>query len=172
MNLKEFDQQCVRITTTDGEVYEGIVSFDSAEYVYHEYGRKEEALRMTPLLFYKRDIANIKSLEEVNGPYGHYSEKYGLFEKKCFDWGTDLIEEVLDCEDDIQIYRMLLYMDDHFPLLIERANATEDTLKDEQGPIDLEDLKKMLHSLIKYNQNSSVLEEAKHLLTRLENLPS
>ena len=114
MNLKSFDDKCVKITTISGEVYEGIVSYCGKNYVYHEYGQNEEALLLVPILFYKSDIADIVSLEDVNGPFGHFSDRYGLLEEKCLDWGTDLIEEVFDSEDDIQISRMLLCMNDNF----------------------------------------------------------
>lgn len=106
MDLKSFDNKCVRIVTTFGEIYEGTVSFEDREYAFHEYGHDQEALHLTPIVFYKDDISSVISLEDVDGPFGHYSEKYGLLEKKCLEWGTDFIEEVLDSEDDIQILRM------------------------------------------------------------------
>ena len=94
MNLRKYDGKCVRIITVSGEVYEGIVSFDDKEYAFHEYGRNQEALHLTPIVFYKDDILSVISLEDVNGLFGHYSEKYGLLEKQCLEWGTDLIEEI------------------------------------------------------------------------------
>ena len=121
MDLNKFDGKCVRIITTSGEVFEGIVSYDDREYAFHEYGHDEEALRLTPVVFYKNEIESVISLEDVNGPFGHYSEKYGLLERKCLEWGTDLIEEVLDSEDDSQILRMLDCMKDHFQALADRA---------------------------------------------------
>jgi len=179
MNLASFDNKCVRILTTSGEVYEGIVSYDDEEYALHEYGRAQEALRLTPIVFYKDDIANVTSLEAVNGPFGHYSEPYGLLEKKCLEWGTDWIEEVLDSEDDIQIRRMLACMSDHVPSLAERAvpgmapwrgggslpEAEED--ETEQGPVYLGELETMLRSLVKYNEDAEVVQQAKGLLARL-----
>ena len=77
MDLNKFDGKCVRIITTSGEVFEGIVSYDDREYAFHEYGHDEEALRLTPVVFYKNEIESVISLEDVNGPFGHYSEKYG-----------------------------------------------------------------------------------------------
>lgn len=121
MDLKCFDNQCVRITTVSGEIYEGVVSYCSKEYVFHEYGQDEEALLLVPILLYERDISDIVSLENAEGPYGHFSEKYGLLEMKCLRWGTDLIEEVFETEDDEQILRMLACMKDHFPSLMDCA---------------------------------------------------
>ena len=176
MDLKKFDGKCVRITTVWGEVYEGVVSYDDNEYAFHEYGHDEDALRLTPIVFYKNDILSVIDLEDVNGPFGHYSEKYGLLEKKCMEWGTDLIEEVFDSEDDIQILRMLACMKDHFRTLADRAvpgmapwrggmsiSRSEDE-KNEQGPVYLGELEKMLSTLVKYNENEEVVKEAQGLL--------
>ena len=176
MNLDQFDGKCVRIITTWGEVFEGVVSYDDEEYAFHEYGHNQEALRLTPIVFYKNDISSVISLEDVNGPFGHYSEKYGLLEKKCMEWGTDLIEEVLDSEDDSQILRMLACMKDNFQTLADRAvpgiapwrsgmstSKSEDD-ENEQGPVYLGELEKMLSTLVKYNENEEVVNEAKGLL--------
>ena len=161
MKLDSFDGKCVSITTASGEVYEGIVSYENREYAFHEYGRNQEALHLVPILFFKDDICSVISLEDVNGPFGHFSEKFGLLEKKCLEWGTDLIEEVFDSDDDIQILRMLACMNDHFQALKERvvrgmapwrsAGSTVQAQdeENEQGPIYLGELEKMLGSLVK-----------------------
>ena len=176
MNLDKFDGKCVRIVTTWGEVFEGVVSYDDKEYAFHEYGHCQEALRLTPIVFYKNDILSVISLEDVNGPFGHYSEKYGLLEKKCLEWGTDLIEEVFDSEDDSQILRMLACMKDCFQTLADRTvpgiapwrsgmsiSKSEDDEK-EQGPVYLGELENMLCTLVKYNENVEVVNDAKELL--------
>ena len=176
MDLNKFDGKCVRIITTSGEVFEGIVSYDDREYAFHEYGHDEEALRLTPVVFYKNEIESVISLEDVNGPFGHYSEKYGLLERKCLEWGTDLIEEVLDSEDDSQILRMLVCMKDNFQTLADRAvpgmapwrsgmsvSESEDD-ESEQGPVYLGELEKMLSTLVKYSENEEIVNEAKGLL--------
>ncbi len=179
MELKSFDNKCVRILTASGEIYEGIVSYCGREYVFHEYGRDQEALLLNPMLFYQDDIASVTSLEEVDGPFGHYSEKYGLLEKKCLEWGTDLIEEILESEDDTQILRMLACMKDALPSLAERAvpgmapwrsgNSTWSAEEDENepGPVYRGELENMLGTLVRYNGNEEVVREAKELLERL-----
>ena len=178
MKLDRFDGKCVRIITVSGEVFEGVVSYDDREYAFHEYGHDQEALRLTPIVFYKNDILRVISLEDVNGPFGHYSEKYGLLEKKCLEWGTDLIEEVLDSEDDSQILRMLACMKDNFQTLEDRAvpgiapwrsgislsESEED--ENEQGPVYMGELENMLSTLVKYSENEEVVNEAKNLLDR------
>ncbi len=178
MDLNKFDGKCVRIMTASGEVFEGVVSYDSKEYAFHEYGHDQEVLRLTPIVFYKEDIVSIISLEGVSGPFGHYSEKYGLLEKKCLEWGTDLIEEVLDSEDDSQILRMLACMKDNIRTLAKRAvpgiapwrsgislsESEED--ENEQGPVYLGELENMLSTLVKYSENEAVVNEANDLLER------
>ena len=179
MDLKNFDDKCVRILTASGETYEGIVSYCGHEYVFHEYGCNQEALVLTPMLFYQDDIVSVVSLEEVNGPFGHYSEKYGLLEEKCLEWGSDLIEEVLESEDDTQILRMLACMKDHLQALAERAvpgmapwrggNSilSSEADENEPGPVYRGELKNMLETLVKYNENDEVVREAKDLMERL-----
>lgn len=178
MNLESFDSKCVRITTASGEVYEGVVSYDSREYAYHEYGRDQEALHLVPILFFRDDITSVISLEDVNGPFGHYSEKYGLLERNCLAWGTDMMEEVFDSEDDIQILRMLACMKDHFRTLMDRAvpgtapwrsgmSTSKSEADEEHGPVYLGELEKMLSTLVKYNENEEVVNEAKGLLEQL-----
>ena len=179
MDLECFDDKCVRITTASGETYEGLASYCDEEYVMHEYGRDQEALLITPILFYKDDIADVASLEDADGPYGHFSEKYGLLEKRCLEWGTDMMEEVFDSEDDVQILRMLACMKDNFRSLADRAvrgmapwrsggampQPEEDA--DGQGPVYLGELEAMLENLVKYNGNDEVAQEAHGLLERL-----
>ena len=58
MNLKKFDGKCVRIITVWGEVFEGVVSYDDKEYALQEYGHDQEALHLTPIIFYKNDISS------------------------------------------------------------------------------------------------------------------
>ena len=184
MDLKSFDDKCVRILTASGEVYEGIVSYCGHEYVFHEYGCDQDALYLTPMLFYQDDIVSVSSLEEVDGPFGHYSEKYGLLEEKCLEWGSDLIEEVLASEDNTQILRMLACMKDHLCSLAERAvpgmapwrggNSIlrADKGENEPGPVYRGELENMLETLVKYNENDEVIREAKDLLERLSSFLS
>ena len=176
MNLAKYDGKCVRILTTWGEVFEGVASFDDREYAFHEYGHDEEALRLTPIIFYKSDISSVISLEDVNGPFGHYSERYGLLEMKCLEWGTDMIEEVFDSEDDSQILRMLACIKEHFQSLADRAvpgmapwrsGKSESQSEDETGPVYLGELENMLNTLVRYSSNSEVVNEAKTMLERL-----
>ena len=62
MDLNKYDGRCVRIITTSGEVFEGVVSYDDREYAFHEYGHDEEALRLTPILFYRNEKSQIIDL--------------------------------------------------------------------------------------------------------------
>ena len=163
MNIRDFDNKCVRITDVSGDVYEGIASYFNSEYVFHEYGCDQEALCLTPVLFYKDDISSVVSLEGTNGPFGHYSEKYGLLERTCLDGGTDLIGEIFDLDDDDSILRMLLCINDSFQSLTDRAVPE---------PIYLGELENMQDTLVKYNKDDRVVNEAKSFLERFFRKPT
>lgn len=91
-----------------------------------------------------------------------------------------MMEEVFDSEDDIQILRMLVCMHDHFQSLADRAipgmapwrsrgsTAEPEDDENEQGPVYMGELKNMLETLIKYNQNEEVVKESKSLLERFD----
>ena len=175
MDLRDFDNKCVRITDVLGDVYEGIASYFDREYVFHEYGCDQEALCLTPIMFYKNDISSVISLEGTNGPFGHYSEKYGLLERKCLDGGTDLIGEIFDSNDDDRILRMLHCMNDSFQLLTDRAvpgmapwrsGMSIKENGEENEPIYLGELENMLDTLVKYNKDDRVVNEANSFLER------
>lgn len=177
MDLKDFDNKCVRITDASGDVYEGTASYFDREYVFHEYGCDQEALCLTPIIFYKNDISSVINLEGTNGAFGHYSEKYGLLERKCLEGGTDLIGEIFDSDDDDRILRMLYCMNDSFQLLTDRAVPgmapwrSGMSIKREDGEEDesiyLGELENMLDTLVNYNEDDRVVNEAKSLLERV-----
>ncbi len=179
MNLRDFDNKCVRITDTSGAVYEGTASYYDREYVYHEYGCDQEALCLTPIMFYKNDISAVISLEGANGAFGHYSEKYGLLERTCLDGGTDLIGEIFDSDNDDQILRMLHCMSDSFQSVADRAvqgmapwrsgMSIGDNGEEDQH-IYIGELENMLNTLVKYNKDDRVVCEAKSLLERVSDL--
>ena len=178
MDLKCFDNQCAKVTTVDGEVYEGIVTYQSREYVLHEYGIDEEALCMVPVLFCESEIAAVESLETVDGPFGHYSGTYGHLEQKSLEWGTDVIEEIFETDDDTGILRMLACMKDQFPVLMKNARPgmapwrtrsslqAEEDGETEDGPVYLGELEHMLKTLI-LRSSGDVQRNAEEMLTRI-----
>ncbi len=144
MNLKRYNNKCVKITCVDGKIYEGICCYDSPEYCFHEFGREEEALEILHFLFYKSDILKIRSLENHHGPYGKFTEKYGEIEKDTVD-DMDLLEQALEDEEDEHIYRILLCLE-------------EKKLTDE--------IYKLLDNLIKYNKDEKINKEVNKLLEK------
>ncbi len=64
MNLKKYDGKTVRLTTRDGEIFDGECGFSSAEYCLHEYGREEDALEIDGFLFYKSQIQKIEEITD------------------------------------------------------------------------------------------------------------
>ena len=114
MDLRKYDNKCVRLTTVDGEVFDGICCYNCAEYNEHEFGCGEEALQMVCHLFYKSDIRRIESLEDHWGPYGRFSDPYGNLEETAARDGYALIDEVLTCEEDEHVLRMLRCLEKYF----------------------------------------------------------
>jgi hypothetical protein len=114
MKLKQYDGQCVRIDCVDGNVYDGICSYNDKEYDEQEYGRPEECLVMVNFLFFKSDIVAIESLENHTGPYGKFHDPFGKLEEMNVQDGLNSILDFLDCEDPEHILRMLRCLDYYF----------------------------------------------------------
>ena len=114
MRLKQYDGQCVRIDCVDGNVYDGICSYNNKEYNEQEYGRSEECLVMVNFLFFNSDIIAIESLENHTGPYGKFHDPFGKLEEMNVQDGLNSILDFLDCEDPEHILRMLRCLDYYF----------------------------------------------------------
>lgn len=142
MNLKKYDNKCVRIKCIDGKIYEGICSYDFRDYCFHEYGKDEEALEILHFLFYKSDIEKIESLENVNGPFGRFSEPFGEIEKETVK-DFDLLEQALDDEENEHIYRILLCLE---------KNELNEKIID------------LLRKLIKYNDDDIINKKAHEII--------
>ena len=151
MKLSKFDLKCVRVTDIFGSVYEGYCVYNNKDYNESEYGKREESLQILNFIFYKSIIKSVESLESVNTPYGHFSNKYGNLEKEIVEEGKIFVEDIVDYEDDIHVYRVLLYIEDH----LDKINDYKD------------DFINMLKSLQKYNKNKDVLNEVDKLLKML-----
>ena len=112
--LSKYDGACVRIVLKDGDVFEGFCSHNSAEYNEHEYGRAEESLQILSFLIFKSQIRDIESLEGREGPYGMFSEPYGVLEEMTVEDGIDAIAEVLFSEETEHIRRVLRCLEKYF----------------------------------------------------------
>lgn len=141
MKLNKFDNKKVKIECIDGNTYEGLCSYNSRDYNFHEFGRDEECLQVGVYLFFKNDIEKIKEINE-------YTSIYGKLEEEIIN-DIDLIEEILDSEDNEQIIRLLLCIKDNY----EEINQKED-------------LKGLLNTLIKYNKDKEIIKLAKELLSK------
>ena len=143
MKLSKFDNKCIRLEDIFGDVYEGVCSYNNRDYNMHEYGKDEECLQMSHIIFFKSLIKNVSSLENVSGPYGNFSSKYGKLEEDVIEPDLDLVEEVFDSEEDISIIRLLYCLED-------KIDSIEDKNK----------LLILVNNLIKYNENTEILDEA------------
>ena len=146
MKLSKFDNKCIRLEDIFGDVYEGVCSYNNRDYNMHEYGKDEECLQMSHIIFFKSLIKNVSSLENVSGPYGNFSSKYGKLEEVVIDSDLDLVDEVFDSEDDISIIRLIYCLED-------KIDSIEDKNK----------LLNLVNNLIKYNKNTEILDEANKL---------
>lgn len=59
-DISEFDEKDVRVTTVDGEAFDGVCVWNSAEYGMAELGREEEALEIDHWLFYRDEILAVR----------------------------------------------------------------------------------------------------------------
>ena len=147
-DLKQYDGKYVRITDPDGTAFEGYCSYNTAEYNESEFGRNEEGVQIPYMLFRRRDIARIESLEGREGPWGCFSEPYGALEEMAFEDGETGVDEILSCEDDEHILRMLRCLAAHFA---------------EGGVPDREGILRLLRSLIRTTENDTVRAEAEKI---------
>ena len=143
MNLKKYDNKLVRITDKFNDVFEGIAYYFDKECNEAMYGFKEECLKITCTIFNKPIIKKVEEIKE-------FSNKYGKLEESVIEDGISFIEEVLDCEEDEHIYRLLMCIKD---------NSSSIKEKDQ--------LKKLLNSLVKYNEDKRIIELAKELMEEI-----
>lgn len=111
MDLDKYDGKLLRLTTVDGEVFEGIGVYFCRSYCEHEYGRQEDCLQIVNWLFFPCDISSIEDLEEKSGPYGGFSAPWGLIEEQNVREGVDTIQDVLESEEPVNVRRMLACLD-------------------------------------------------------------
>ena len=104
MNLRKYDSKLVQIECIDGKTYEGICEYNNQEYCYHEFGREEDSLEISYILFYKSDINRIKIIPSFTDPFGE-------IEKEIFEEGIVFIEQVFESEENVHIYRLLCYLE-------------------------------------------------------------
>ncbi len=153
MELRDYDEKCVRLTDTLGNVFEGVCCHNSADYNEHEFGVCEDGLQIANFLFYKRDISEIEILEDRHGPHGHYSSRWGLIEEWNVKDGVDSIEEELFCEEDDQVLRLLRCLDYYL---------------DPRSGIELptDEIVRMLKDLIKIPTSEQCRKEAEELVEK------
>ena len=149
MILRRYDGKCVKITDITNTIYEGICQYNDKEYNEHEFGRKEECLQILNMLFFKKDIKKIESLEKHKGPYGRFSESFGNLEEQIVEDGIYYIDDILFSEEDEHVYRLLLCLNKHY---------SEDDLD------CYKEVKKSLKELLTYTNSEKVKEEIELIL--------
>lgn len=120
MKLSKLDNKKVKLIDIEDIVFEGLATYDSSEYNYHEYGKDEESIDIGCMKFYK---SIIKSIEEID----EFEKEYGEIEIEIAQ-DDDLIEEQLSYEDDNSI-RLKNYIKDHEKEILENNKGKEEHIK-------------------------------------------
>ncbi len=154
MTLNNYDGKCVRIVDAWGDVVEGICTHNSAEYCECEFGRSEECLQIMYFLFYKSDIKEITSLENKNGKYGKFSDRYGKIEMMVVEDDIDMLTDALLESENEHVYRLLLCLDDY----LDPKNNHKFKYHDE--------VMEALEKVIRYNTDEKIKSQAKLLIDK------
>ena len=102
MNLKKYDNKCVRIIDTDDNIFEGNCIFNSREYNEHEYGMNEDSLQILNISFYKSYIKSIEIIKELK------KDEYTMLEELIVDSDKDFLDDALDMCNEIEKERLML----------------------------------------------------------------
>ena len=145
MKLSDFDDKRIRLITISNEVFEGNCTYNNIDYNEHEYGRREESLVMSNIMFFKRDIKLVSVIKNYT------DENYGKLEEDVLEDGILLIDEVLTSEDNEAIIRLLKCIEDNLDKEYEEENFFEKLLK-------------LLNDIIKYNEDEEVKNETNRLI--------
>ena len=106
MNLKKYDNKCVRIIDTDDNIFEGNCTFNSKEYNEHEYGINEDSLQILNISFYKSYIKSIEILKELK------KDEYTMLEELIVDSDKDFLDDALEMCDEVEKERLMLCIKD------------------------------------------------------------
>jgi len=102
MNLKKYDNKCIRIIDTDDNIFEGNCIFNSREYNEHEYGMNEDSLQILNISFYKSYIKSIEIIKELK------KDEYTMLEELIVDSDKDFLDDALDMCNEIEKERLML----------------------------------------------------------------
>ena len=106
MNLKKYDNKCVRIIDTDDNIFGGNCIFNSREYNEHEYGMNEDSLQILNISFYKSYIKSIEIIKELR------KNEYTMLEELIVDSDKDFLDDALDMCNEIEKERLMLCIKD------------------------------------------------------------
>jgi alanine dehydrogenase len=102
MNLKKYDNKCIRIIDTDDNIFEGNCIFNSREYNEHEYGMNEDSLQILNISFYKSYIKSIEIIKELK------KDEYTMLEELIVDSDKDFLNDALNMCNEIEKERLML----------------------------------------------------------------
>ena len=169
-SLRRYDGKCVRINDRYGGVYEGNCERLSPDYCLHEFGRDEEALQIVNFIFYRSYIDTIKILEDNGGPWGAFSAPYGQIELVNAADGPSFVEDVLECEDNVHIMRMLHCIESFFNTG-DRPGVSFETAEKPAFTPDKEwweGTLKAVKKLVRYTDDDAIRAEAQRIIKKGE----
>ena len=91
MKLSGYDGQCVRILDRFGDEFDGVCTYNGAEYDEHEFGA----------------FRRVRVLEDEGGEYGRFRDPDGKLEELTVADGTDAILDALDSDEPEHVQRLL-----------------------------------------------------------------
>ena len=153
MNLRKFNGQFVRITDVYGNNYDGLCIYNNPDYNEHEFGRRESSLEIASCLFYNSEIKEITSLEDHDGPYGHFLDPFGKLEEDALK--DNFFEDILLSENDEHVSRMIRCLEYHFDKHDESVISIKDEIID------------ALNELLDYPVGDDVKKEATKLIEKI-----
>ncbi len=139
MNLRKYDDKCVKIIDIFGREYEGNCVFNNKGYNYHEFGKNQDSLQILYFMFYKDIIKKIIVLDKG------FVDDYGLLEEEIILDGVDYVKDSFDYEDDEHICRLIKYIKDHKD--IKNRDEMIEKVKEHLKYNDNEDVKTELKGL-------------------------
>ena len=101
--LSGLDGKCARVTTTDGEVLEGVCQYNSAEYNEIEFGENEEGVEVGSWLILTSQIGRVEVIEDEDA----FLQAFGSIEQEAVRDGFDTVNDIFFSDEPRSTIRLL-----------------------------------------------------------------
>ena len=140
MNLRSLENKLVKLTDSHNNVFEGIATYNDANYNKSEFGREEESIQILYYNFYKNHIYQIEEIKE-------YSAPYGFLEEMILQDGMSFIEDLFEDQEEEVLLRLLNCMEQNIKT-ISYKNQLMDFLKKELKKTDNQKIQKAIQRVL------------------------